>query len=569
MNELKLLKENYKLYFKKCLKIRDKNSNIIPFVTYPEQDELINLVEGWKKQYPDPQNRPTLYVVIPKPRQVGYSTVTEGIFFHDLNFSFNKVAMIISYDVDSATVINDMSNRFYQYLPQVIKPQRRKSLGKGILFENPKFEPSRQIDDNNDPGLQSKFLIESANNVNAGSSYTINYLHISELAKWNNPEETLTSLLQSVPKNDSIVIVESTAKGLNYFYELCSQAKDKKNNYHLLFIPWFKHEEYRSVYNGFTLTEEEVNLKTTYGIDNDQLQWRRDTIKDKCQNNLDIFHQEYPAYLEEAFITTGKPVFDNNKVMQRIEELKNLNIGERGFLKYIEYKLKFIPDPNGIITVYEHPKPNYPYVGGFDVAEGKETGDFDAGHIDDNITLKQVATIHCKVDVDQYAEEMYKLGEYYNFALIAPEVNFNPGIVINLEKMNYPNIYIRQSVHTISKEIRKEYGWRTDRITRPVIISDLVEYVRDHIELINDIATLQEMLTFVNIDGKPQGMPGKKDDLVLAKAITIAASGQQTKIIEQKTADISKLPEDLQQDYYNASPEIRKYLEKKWGLVNV
>jgi hypothetical protein len=326
------LKEDYTLYFKNCLKIRNKQSDIVPFVVNQEQQQLVDVIKDWKNKYPDPSDRPTIYIVIPKPRQVGYSTVTEAIFFHDLNFAYNKVAMIISYDVDSATVINDMSNRFYQYLPQVIKPKRRKSQGKGVLFENPQFRPELATSKSNAPGLQSKFLIETANNVNAGSSYTINYLHISELAKWNKPEETLTSLLQSVPKNDSIVVIESTAKGLNYFYELCNDSKNNRNNYKLIFIPWFGHAEYSTRYDGFELSDDEEQIKDTYNLTLDQLQWRRDTIRDKCQNNLDIFHQEYPSYLEEAFVTTGKPVFNVGEVIARMEKLDSPL--KRGYFAY-------------------------------------------------------------------------------------------------------------------------------------------------------------------------------------------------------------------------------------------
>lgn len=562
----------YKPFFSNCLKIRDKNSNIIAFNVNVEQEELIKIIEEWKEKYPDPAERPTLYIVIPKPRQVGYSTVTEAVFFHDLCFSENKVAMIISYDVDSATVINDMSNRFYQYLPQKFKPLRRKSLGKGILFENPNFDSAKEISPDNDPGLQSKFLIETANNVNAGSSYTINMLHISELAKWPNPEETLTSLLQSVPKTDAIVVVESTAKGLNYFYDLCSEARDGKNNYKLLFIPWFMHEEYQSPHESFELTEEEIRLQKTYDLTLDQLQWRRDTIKNKCQNKEDIFHQEYPAYLEEAFITTGKPVFDNNIVMERIKELEQLNVGERGNLVYNkDNKLEFKLNPNGLITIYEYPHPKKFYVGGFDVAEGKEDGDYDAGHIIDNVTLKQCAVFHGHIPVDLYAEEMYKLGEYYNWALLAPETNYNIGCVVNLERMQYPSLYIRQQEHVISKNITKEFGFNTNKVTRGPIISDLVEFVREHVNLINDIPTLKEMLTFVNIDSKPQGMPGKNDDLVMSKAITLhaALSGQQKRASMERETDwdkVDKLEDDAREDFYNMSPEDQKRKATEWGL---
>lgn len=552
---INILKDDYTIYFKNCLKIRDKQSNIVPFIVNQEQQELIDTVKEWKAKYPDTQNRPTLYIVIPKARQVGYSTVTEAMFFHDLNFAFNKVAMIISYDVDSATVINDMSNRFYQYLPQVIKPLRRKSQGKGILFENPQFRPELPTDAKNYPGLQSKFLIETANNVNAGSSYTINYLHISELAKWSNPEETLTSLLQSVPKNDSIVIVESTAKGLNYFYDLCNDAKHGRNNYKLIFVPWFKHAEYQTTYTGFELTSDEITLKETYDLTLDQLQWRRDTIKDKCQNNLDIFHQEYPSYLEEAFVTTGKPVFNVAEIIKRKDKLpKPLKQGYFDYRidkaeKVIDSTIEWIDDDNGAIKIYQDPKQRYPYVLGGDTAG--EGSDFFTGHVIDNTTGKQVAVLRHQYDEDLYAAQMYCLGKHYNNALIGIEVNYSTHPTKELQRLGYTNLYRREVEDSITNQLVRKYGFRTDKLTRPIIIAELVAMMREHLELVNDKDTLEEMTVFVKDErGRASAMQGHHDDLVMALAITYYIRDQQKYIPEDKP--VKKSPVDkfwsMQQD---------------------
>jgi hypothetical protein len=536
MNELKKLISNYKLYFSKCLKIRNKNSKIIPFVTYPEQDELIKIVEGWKAQYPDSETRPTLYIVIPKPRQIGYSTVTEGIFFHDLNFSFNKVAMIISYDEDSAVTINDMSNRFYQYLPQIIKPLKRKTLGKGILFENPKFDPSKPIEKENDPGLQSKFLIETARNVNAGSSYTINYLHISELAKWPNPEETLTSLMQSVPKTDAIVIVESTAKGLNYFHKLCKDAEQGRNNYKLLFIPWFKHDEYRSHYTGFELSIEEIELKELYSLGNDQLQWRRDTVKDKCQGDENIFKQEYPSYLDEAFLATGSPVFNNETLIKRKNDLTNNPQGKRG---YINDLIQFVEDKNGPLMLYEMPLKYYPYVIGADVAKGLKDGDYSVGQVINNVTGKQAATWRGHIEPDLFARELYKLARFFNQALVNIESNNHGLTTITEIKDIYGNLYKTVIVDKVTDEKREEIGFNTNGKTRPVLVDELRELVRYRIDLIVDLKTVEEMLTFVfKENGKAEHMDDCHDDTVLSLGMANMARDQQSRRVREpkKTA---------------------------------
>jgi hypothetical protein len=571
MSALRELATDYNLYFTKCLKIRTKDAKILPFTTNDAQNRLLKIINDWKASEPDESKRPTLYIIILKARQLGFSTATEGVFFHDLNFSFNKVAMIVSFDEDSAVTINDMADRFYKYMPQAIKPKRRPSRGKGILFENPRFNDSLPISKENDPGLQNKFLVETAKNLNAGSSYTINYLHISELAKWDKPEETMTSIMQSVPDFGAIVIVESTAKGMNYFQELWDNAEQKKNNFVPLFVAWFENPLYRSAYTGFLLSSYEQEIKETYNLDNEQLQWRRNTIKDKLNGDENMFKQEYPCNAMEAFLTTGTPVFNNELVIQRIRQLEANPIGTRGHLKYIgeEKKLTFVPDDVGWITLFKHPEKGRPYVSGNDVAQGVEGGDFDAAPMIDNITLEQVAVLHGHMDVDLYADELYKFGQYYNWALLGPETNFNPGIVINLEKLRYPKMYMRQDIHTISKDIKKVFGWVTGMTNRNAIVSELVEYVREHIHLIHHIQTLREMLTFIkNKQGRPEAMSGKKDDLVMAYAISLAIRGQQSSMVERAfTIDISKLDADLQEDYNRASADEKKRLAIKWGLV--
>src|SRR4051794_29631442 len=110
MSALRQLMSDYNLYFEKCLKIRTKDAKVEPFIINDAQGRLIKIINDWKASESDESKRPTLYIIILKARQLGFSTATEGVFFHDLNFSFNKVAMIVSFDEDSAVTINDMAD---------------------------------------------------------------------------------------------------------------------------------------------------------------------------------------------------------------------------------------------------------------------------------------------------------------------------------------------------------------------------------------------------------------------------------------------------------------------------
>lgn len=558
-NNLKVLSnipkyiQNSKLYFKECLRIKEKEeSEIIPFTTNYAQDKLLSIIELHYKKYPIARSRPTLYIIVLKARQQGISTASEALLFRAITLGMpnslpnNKIAMVVSYDEESAKVINEMSDRYYQNLPQALKPLKRDSRGKGLLFENPDFNSSMPVSDNNKTGLQSKFLIDTANNKNVGSGMTINYLHISELAKWAQPEEPMTSLMQAVPKRNGIVIIESTAKGMGYFKDMWDKAAAGENDYYALFLPWFEHLEYKEKFSSNkeklefeeSLDEEEKDLVKTYNVTLEQLKWRRNTIRNKCNGSVDTFFQEYPAYPEQAFLSSGTPVFSQQIVSSRkkqLEEYYKLKPYIRGNFVY-EYKnekivkssIKFIEDPNGYVKIYEKPIARYPYVIGGDTAG--EGIDKQVGQVLNNTNGKQVATWYGKTDPDLYARQMYCLGHYYNYALISIEMNFDPYAIIELKRLGYRRQYKRTNIDAITEEKQDRYGFNTNKQTRPAIISELVAIVRETPELINDITTLDEMLSFkVNDKGRQEAEKGKHDDCVMALAIAYKAMSQQSR----------------------------------------
>ena len=47
-----------------------------------------------------------------------------------------------------------------------------------------------------------------------------------------------------------------------------------------------------------------------FQIDLETLKWRRQTIDVQCNGDIELFRQEYPCNASEAFLTTGRSVFD-------------------------------------------------------------------------------------------------------------------------------------------------------------------------------------------------------------------------------------------------------------------
>lgn len=129
---------------------------------------------------------------------------------------------------------------------------------------------------------------------------------------------------------------------------------------------------------------------------------------------------------------------------------------------------------------------------------------------------------------------MYCLGKYYKNALIGIESNFDTFPIKELQRLGYTKQYVREKEDTFTGNIVKAYGFRTDRITRPLILSELQAIVNDHIENINDKETLEEMLVFVrNEKGRPEAQQGCHDDLVMALAIAYHIRTQQEMTVKK------------------------------------
>ena len=203
----------------------------------------------------------------------------------------------------------------YDELPEPMKPEKKKSNAKELVF-----------DKDDGKGLKSKIKCFTAGGKGVGRSDTINNLHLSELAFWQGDKKvTMTGLLQAVPNTpDTMIAIESTANGFEYFKELWDDAVAGKNDFVPIFIGWNELQEYKMPYTGFELTKEEKELQKTYGLTLEQLTWRRWCIANNCGNDIEQFKQEYPINPEEAFISTGKCYFDKQNIINRIQEVKDI-----------------------------------------------------------------------------------------------------------------------------------------------------------------------------------------------------------------------------------------------------
>ena len=231
----------------------------------------------------------------------------------------------------------------------------------------------------------------------------------------------------------------------------------------------------------------------------------------------------YNVYCLGQWGILGKTVFDARAIQGRLEVIpKPL---KTGYFLY-DYdglhvtNIRWMNDRNGYIKIFS--LPNTPEVtkyciGGDTSGEGS---DYFTGHVLDARTGKQVATLKHQFDADQYTKQMYCLGMYYKQALIGIEANFDSFPIMELQRLGYTNQYVRETQDTYTGKTEKRFGFKTTSLTRPTIISRLIEIVREHTDTINDKDTLEELLTIVrNEKGRIEAPEGGHDDQMMGLAI--------------------------------------------------
>lgn len=550
-----------RLYSQSFLKIRDKGGRIVPLRFKPAQVRLYEIIKDRQAA-----GLPVRLIIL-KARQLGFSTECEAEIFRAASTNFGINALIVAHRDDSTSNLFKMSKLFYEQLPAQLRPMIKNKNAQELSFENPTKDPEEKA---NNPGLRSRIRCVTAGGGGIGRSDTLQLVHCSEFAFWPGDKmSTLLGIMQAVPAAaGTFVAIESTANGFEEFHALWEMAVSGESDWIPVFFPWYEEPDYTvKPPPDFVLTPEEERIKAAYSLSDGQMAWRRQTVKNNCGGDERLFRQEYPASPEEAFITTGRPVFDNEKILARLAQIREpVRVGTFTY----DYdgisisNIKFTDDPRGDVAIYSEVKEGYPYVLGGDTAG--DGSDWFVGQVLDNTTGAQAAILRQQYDEDEYARLMYCLGRYYNDALIGVETNYSTHPERELERLRYPKLYIRERMDTFGTVIAKSFGFDTNSSTRPVLIAELVAVVRDTPELICDRTTLKEMLVFAkNENGRSEAMTGEHDDCVMALGIAHMIRAQQDTNPVKAPGERRKWRDDMWEDYNSASEADKRRLIEMWG----
>lgn len=491
----KRLYDDFEFYAKSCIQIRTKQGEVKPFVLNKVQKNLDAIV---KKQM---EAEGKARVVILKARQQGLSTYVHGWLYWQLSQRKAKKGLVVAHVADSTRALFDMYKRTHESMPESMRPSTKYSSRRELKFDL----------------LDTGLIVATAGGDAIARGETLTHAHLSEVAFWPKATaaDNLNALSQAVPNtSDTAVFIESTANGMSgEFYNLWNGAVAGTNGFIPFFSPWFDSNEYREpVPERFERTYEEEELVEKYGLDDEQLMFRRIKIS---ANGREAFMQEYPSNPDEAFIASGRPVFNPEQIHELLhaapEPLYRMALEIDVFRKH----------PRGELFVYREHDAKETYVIGADVAMGIRNGDYSVAQILDS-QKRQVGVWRGHVHPDFFADVLFALGTYYNEARIAPENNAH-GLLTAVRlgrDLAYPNTFTEVNEGKLNDLETIQIGFRTTSKTKPLIIDRLRAALREEGMELYDKTTLREMLSYIVTEsGAMEAEEGCFDDCVMALAI--------------------------------------------------
>jgi len=417
-------------------------------------------------------------VICLKARQIGWSTLVAAFAFWATFFWGDRYVVMLSKGEREAAKLLQKSKYGYKFLPGWMKVRGPRSTSDTA---------EKQMWDN-ESGIES---LPSGNDPARGEAVWLAVL--DEMAFLPNPDEAWASI-EPITDVGGRVIALSTANGEgNIFHQLWEAAQHPDDSFVPLFFNWATSERDQDWYD--------KKIAQARRLGREWIMW-----------------QEYPDNAEEAFIRSGNPVFDLER-LRRLEPTEP-DQGRLVPLGGDKKKPQFHMHAYGELKVWRLPEVGGIYAIGADVAEGLEHGDFSSAHVVAAGTGEVVAHWHGHVDPDLFGEEVLAhLGWWYGGCLVGVESNMHGLVTLKgLQRAGYHNIYKQRRDSNIRPQETEILGWRTTKASKPIVIDGLAGSVRDEEIDIRCAETLREMRTYRrDAKGRMEGSP--HDDRVMSLAI--------------------------------------------------
>lgn len=533
------------VHFALFMEIRDKNGRYIRPTPNVLQLRVSEVIETLRERCPGVRIR----IVGVKPRRAGLSTFSLHCGYHEAQRRPIEGITIADRRENSAM----LTERLADYSGHDSFP-----------WENPL---TQDVTHSKAWANGSKWVIDTAENPDAGVGGTRQFGHFSECSKFSQTEKkndvkTMTAALPALNGDDTTCIAESTPEGAQgWFYDTFDGAmwlddflKRWEEGFRpeqvwiRVFAAWWEFaensrqqpvSEIERQFIDDTMSDEERDDRKKFDLTYEQLAWRRDTIESECGGNPKVFLYYYPKDPVSCWIASGSPRFDMETLVL-MEQTANGITPETGYLaRQHDGQITFHAqrDGTGDIEVFDRPVPGCKYGVVIDPAESiSQTigANPDANSVcvwrqgyHDQATdrwrpLKMVARLKAPFygEEDEVAAHAEKLSRFYGLCIVAQEVNKGYHCMRCLQNAGIP-LYRRTPMSHRTGNIEKQIGFKmSDKGNREAMISSLASAI-----VTGDIEThcnhmLSEWKAFVRKpNGKSEAAAGHHDDDVINAAI--------------------------------------------------
>lgn len=421
--------------------------------------------------------RDNQFLITLKSRQLGISTLAAGYSLWLMLFHKDKNVLALA--TTQATARNLVTKVIFMYdeLPKWLKLPHVEKNKLSLRLKN-----------------GSKVQAKSSN-TDAARSEAVSLLLIDEAAFIDNIEETFTAAQQTLATGGQCMAL-STPNGIgNWFHQTWVKAEAAENSFVPIRLPWTVHPERNQA-------------------------WRD-------QQDADLGPRMAGQECDCDFLASGDTVFEPDDMIFLEQTYVKEPMERRGV------------DSN--FWVWESVDYMKSYMLVADVARGDST-DFSACHVIDIENCVQVAEYKGKISPKEFGNVLVGIASEYNDALLVVEnANIGWSTIEQIQEREYKNLYYSPKSHneTVESYMHKFErdklvpGFTMSMRTRPLVISKMMEYIRERAVTIQSKRLVEEMRVFIWKNGKPQAQDRYNDDLVMSFATALFVRDTALKLRQQ------------------------------------
>jgi hypothetical protein len=475
----------------------------VPLELFPDQIQLLKDYETYNEN------------ITRKYRQAGVTTVTAAWLSKKLQLAKPdnpERVLIIANKRDTAIEMANKVRHFLDQWPEWI---------------NVGFSP--------DKNSESRFRLNNGSEVKAVATsadalrgFTPTVLVFDEAAYIEAGEDFWAASMASLSTGGKIILI-STPNGYDPIYwGVYDQAIRGINDFHITDLRWFKDPRYTK-----DLAWIKVPDIVHYMLNREQYNDDEVILKEfdlsKYEELMDQGYQPYSSWFESM---SKKFKYDKRKIAQELE-CDFLGSGDSVIPSETMERIAktMIKQPKekymqGTLWLWKEPEQGHRYIMGVDVSRG-DSEDFSSINIIDFDAREQVMEYIGKIPPDDLAAIAYKWGILYD-AFIVVDITGGMGVATSrkLQEMNYKNLFI-DGINT--KNIWEYNAKAMEKIPginfnnkRTQIVACFEEQLR-HDFIVRSNRLLNELNTFVYLNGKPNHMKGSHDDAIMSMAIALYA----------------------------------------------